>query len=236
MNHAHFLELGAFRSEATFGIALAFTRLLLLFDCSNLNCSCCHRHCSSHWCQDITHKRNCRCRAIRRDGILCRLRHRLNYLHGKHLFVRLVLFLCQLLLLLLFELLHLVVVALRLRYLLVIPLLDGSSLYLQFRLNERSHTRKYRRHARCQRVKRALHRLSEVRVQPLRDVLRHVFEKVLARVVVLLAVLLRQCHLCLLIRFLDTQLLLSIVASSLYLLGIYFIQSGRVLIILFFLL
>ena len=77
-----------------------------------------------------------------------------------------------------------------------------------------------------------MHRLSEVRVQPLRDVLRHVFEEVLACVVVLLTVLLRQCHLCLLIRLLDTQLLLSIVASSLYLLGVHFIQSGRVLIIL----
>ena len=152
MNHAHFLIFTAIRCEATFGIALAFTRLLLLFDCSNLNSSSSHRHCSSHWCQDITHKRNCRCRAIRRDGVLCRLRHRLNYLHGKHLFVRLVLFLCQLLLLLLLELLHLVVVALRLRYLLVIPLLDGSSLYLQLRLNERSHARKYRRHTRRQRV------------------------------------------------------------------------------------
>ena len=148
MNHAHLLELGAFRSEATLCIALAFTRLLLLFDCSNLNSSCSHRHCSSHRCQNITHKRNCRCRAIRRDGVLCRLRHRLNDLHGKHLFVRLILLLCQLLLLLFFELLHLVIVTLRLRYLLVIPLLDGSSLYLQFRLNERSHARKYRRHAR----------------------------------------------------------------------------------------
>ena len=143
MNHAHLLKFGAIRSKATFGIALAFTRLLLLFDCSNLNCSCSHRHCSSHWCQDITHKRNCRCRAIRRDGVLCRLRHRLNDLHSKHLFVRLVLLLSQLFLFLLFELLHLVVVALRLRYLLIIPLLDGSSLYLQFRLNERSHARKY---------------------------------------------------------------------------------------------
>ena len=38
------------------------------------------------------------------------------------------------------------------------------------------------------------------------------------------------------IRFLDAQLLLSIVASSLYLLGIHFIQSGRVLIILILLL
>ena len=81
-----------------------------------------------------------------------------------------------------------------------------------------------------------MHRLSEVRVQPLRDVLRHVFEEVLACVVILLAVLLSQCHLCLLIRFLDAQLLLSIVANSLYLLGIHFIQSGRVLIILLFLL
>ena len=81
-----------------------------------------------------------------------------------------------------------------------------------------------------------MHRLSEVRVQPLRDVLRHVFEEVLARVVVLLAVLLRQCHLCLLIRFLDTQLFFCIVASSLYLLGIHFIQSGRFLIILLLLL
>ena len=61
-------------------------------------------------------------------------------------------------------------------------------------------------------------------------------KKILARVVILLTVLLRQCHLCLLIRFLDTQLLLSIVASSLYLLGIHFIQSGRVLIILLLLL
>ena len=143
MNHAHLLIFTSFRSEATLGIALAFTRLLLLFYCSNLNSSCSHRHCSSHWCQDITHKRNCRCRAIRRYGVLCRLRHRLNDLHGKHLFVCLVLFLCQLLLLLLLELLHLVVVALRLRYLLVIPLLYGSSLYLQFRLNERGHARKY---------------------------------------------------------------------------------------------
>ena len=38
------------------------------------------------------------------------------------------------------------------------------------------------------------------------------------------------------IRFLDTQFLFGIVASSLYLLGIHFIQSGRVLIILLFLL
>ena len=143
MNHAHLLELGTIRCEATFGVALAFTRLLLLFDCSNLNCSCSHSHCSSHWCQDITHKRDGRCRAIRRNGVLCRLRHRLYHLHGKHLFVRLILLLCQLLLLLFFELLHLVIVTLRLRYLLVIPLLDGSSLYLQFRLNERSHARKY---------------------------------------------------------------------------------------------
>ena len=81
-----------------------------------------------------------------------------------------------------------------------------------------------------------MHRLSEVRVQPLRDVLRHVFEEVLACVVILLAVLLRQCHLCLLIRFLNTQLLFGIVASSLYFLGVHFIQSGRVLIILLILL
>ena len=81
-----------------------------------------------------------------------------------------------------------------------------------------------------------MHRLSEVRVQPLRDVLRHVFKEVLACVVVLLAILLRQCYLCLLIRFLDTQLLIGIVASSLYLLGVHFIQSGRVLIILLLLL
>ena len=73
-----------------------------------------------------------------------------------------------------------------------------------------------------------MHRLSEVRVQPLRDVLRHVFEEVLACVVVLLAVLLRQCHLCLLIRFLDAQLLLSIVASSLYLLFENLIEGSTI--------
>ena len=38
------------------------------------------------------------------------------------------------------------------------------------------------------------------------------------------------------IRFLDAQLLIGIVASSLYLLGVHFIQSGRVLIILLLLL
>ena len=81
-----------------------------------------------------------------------------------------------------------------------------------------------------------MHRLSEVRVQPLRDVLRHVFEEVLARVVILLAVLLRQCHLCLLIRFLNAQLLLCIVASSLYLLFENLIEGSTIFGVFLFLL
>ena len=53
-------------------------------------------------------------------------------------------------------------------------------------------------------------------------------KKILACVVILLAVLLRQCHLCLLIRFLDAQLLLSIVASSLYLLFENLIEGSTI--------
>lgn len=49
-----------------------------------------------------------------------------------------------------------------------------------------------------------------------------------------MTVLLRQCHLCLLIRFLDAQLLFCIVASSLYLLFENFIEGNTIFGVFFF--
>ena len=167
MNYAHFFIYSALRSKASLRISLCLTCLLLLFDRGNLYHARSNSHSRCNRCHDITDHRNSRCRTISRDRVLRRLRHRLNNLHGKQLFVRLVLRFGKGGLFLLFKFRHLVVVTFCRRNLRRIAGIDGGCFLLEFRLDERRNATEYLSHATHDSGERLRNGLPGIALQPI---------------------------------------------------------------------